>query len=1160
MKKILFSLFCLIFLTFYSFAQQKEANVWMFGKYLGMDFNTIPPSAIITSAMLTFEGCATISDSDGNLLFYTDGTTVWNKNNTEMLNGTGLGGHMSSTQSGIIVPRPQYANLYYIFTVPYQGDPVGLQYSVVDMNEGGGLGKVTEKNVQLVTPVVEKVTAMKASNNEDIWVITHKWRWLEIVGQDTTEHPSNEFVAYKVTAANGVDTANKVVSAVGRYHGGNRYNTQGYLKGAPDGQKLALAVEFDGYYQLFDFNNETGVVSNPITLGSFTKAYGVEFSPNSRYLYITEASLDTLTIMRIFQFNAYAGDSASIVNSKVRIGTATVASTASDGRGALQVGPNQKIYVSRYDFGKLGVINNPNIGGVECHFINDGITLWEGTAHVCRMGLPTFIQSYFAPPSFTYSNICYGDSTQFTIISSLEGVESVTWNFGDGNQSPAWNPKHKYALPGEYVVSLILQYATTNNTAEETVEILTAPVAKFTYIPYCFGAPTQFNDNSNPVAGTVVEWQWNFGDGGTATTKNPQHTFTTQGVHNVSLLVTTNNGCEGDTIQTINQIQPPSAPETPTGPAEICQNSDNKQYQTNSTPGAVSYQWAIAPVTAGTISGTTTSATVDWTSAFSGTASITVAGINTCGEPGNASSPLQVTVNALPIVNAGTDINLLYNTTTIFGEATASGSPPLQYAWEPHDSLVVANIPRPTTIALKASTLFELTVTDDNSCVDSDEILVHIYGGPLGANAYAEPNTICFGDSSQLSCLPSGGSENYTFSWTSIPPGFATNTQNPKVWPSITTTYTVIIYDGYNQVNKTVTVTVKPLPIVNAGTDWLIPYGTATPLIGTVTGSNGPPYGYHWEPTAFIAGWPNVPGPYTTNLYAPQVFVLKGEDGFGCINYDTVVVNLSGGPLGANPYSADTAVCRGDSTLLIAFPYGGNEGYYTISWSPAQDVHSPNSDTTWTKPLSDTTTYTVTVHDGYNTVQESRTVIMFPLPYIDLVPEGVTVINEDRDTVIACVYDTLFLYAGNPGFDYIWSDFSTDDSLRIHTTGIGTAIQTHWVTVTNPVTYCSNTDTITIIFAFNECTGIDDQPDNSSVTCYPNPTSGMLYIVMNNISGNFRISVLDLNGQVVTKEETLSITKNTYTKKIDLSALQQGIYLLHIVNDRTVMNHKIIKQ
>ena len=257
MRKNIF-LGILLIISFISFAQQKEANIWIFGKKTGLNFNTTPPTPVNESQMLTFEGCASIADSDGNLLFYTDGTTVWNSTHSQMTGGTNLGGHMSSTQSGIIVPQPEHPNMYFIFTVPYQGDVEGLQYSVVDMNEGSGLGAVIELNNQLVTPVTEKVTAMKHWNNEDIWVITHKWETMEINGNDTSYYPSNEFYAYKVTEE-GIQE-DPVVSSVGLYHGGNPYNTQGYLKGSPDGTKLALAIQHSNTYQLFDFDNEDRAV------------------------------------------------------------------------------------------------------------------------------------------------------------------------------------------------------------------------------------------------------------------------------------------------------------------------------------------------------------------------------------------------------------------------------------------------------------------------------------------------------------------------------------------------------------------------------------------------------------------------------------------------------------------------------------------------------------------------------------------------------------------------------------------------------------------------------------------------------------------------------------------------------------------------------------
>ena len=68
---------------------QREAAIWYFGQYSGLDFNSGTPVPL-TGSLNTIEGCASISNVQGNLLFYTDGSTVWNANNTIMQNGTGL--------------------------------------------------------------------------------------------------------------------------------------------------------------------------------------------------------------------------------------------------------------------------------------------------------------------------------------------------------------------------------------------------------------------------------------------------------------------------------------------------------------------------------------------------------------------------------------------------------------------------------------------------------------------------------------------------------------------------------------------------------------------------------------------------------------------------------------------------------------------------------------------------------------------------------------------------------------------------------------------------------------------------------------------------------------------------------------------------------------
>ncbi len=98
-------------------ATSGEANTWYFGEFSGLSFNTDPPTALDNGALNTNEGCASISNSDGNILFYTDGLTVYNKLHNVMQNGNDLLGDISSTQSAIICPYPGNTDLYFIFTV-----------------------------------------------------------------------------------------------------------------------------------------------------------------------------------------------------------------------------------------------------------------------------------------------------------------------------------------------------------------------------------------------------------------------------------------------------------------------------------------------------------------------------------------------------------------------------------------------------------------------------------------------------------------------------------------------------------------------------------------------------------------------------------------------------------------------------------------------------------------------------------------------------------------------------------------------------------------------------------------------------------------------------------------------------------------------------------
>lgn len=430
---------------------QNEANIWYFGRNAGLDFNSGTPIALLDGALNTDEGCATISDSGGNLLFYTDGVTVWNKNHTIMLNGTDLKGNLSSTHSAIIVPKPDDSNIYYIFTVDSKGKSNGLQYSEVDLTLDGGLGGITSrKNILLSTPTSEKLTAVKSAVNNSFWVVSHTWL-------------GNEFLAYNVSNT-GVNTT-PVISATGSYVGDLGFaDYVGQIKISPDGTKLAVARgERLSEVQLFDFDAGTGVISNPITVLKptvFKGVYGVEFSPNSNVLY-TSVNFDG-----VYQFNLEVGNAADIINSKLKV------SSVQDKYSSLQLAVDGKIYVAKHSELYLDAIENPDVIGVGCNYQRDHVFL---QGRQSKSGLPPFIQSFFIV-GFEYENLCFGDTTQFNAnISQAYGL--LTWDFGDGNTSNIENPTHTFLNAGDYDVTLSVTSGGEASTETKTVTIYEQPVA-----------------------------------------------------------------------------------------------------------------------------------------------------------------------------------------------------------------------------------------------------------------------------------------------------------------------------------------------------------------------------------------------------------------------------------------------------------------------------------------------------------------------------------------------------------------------------------------------------------------------------------------------------------------------------------------------------------
>ena len=334
---------------------QRQSNIWYFGNGAGLDFNSGSPVAI-SGALNTAEGCATVCDAGGSLLFYTDGVTVYNKNHVTMDNGTGLGGHASATQSAVIVPHPGNSNIYYIFTVSQSITSV-FRYSTVNITANGGLGRVETKNTQVLSGTEENIGVVRGADM--YWILVHKKK-------------SNVFNAYKLTST-GFSTS-AISSTVGTTS--DIYSEPGYMKTNLSGTKVAIAYYQSNRTEILNFDKTTGKLSNPVLLTTY-RNYGLEFSPGGQFLYAHAWGYGT------YQYNLEAGNAAAIQNTRVAIAPAGY-------EGAMQLGPDGKIYIANNGKNALSVISNPNELGTACNYSYASVPLGSGISY---MGLPSVVHT-----------------------------------------------------------------------------------------------------------------------------------------------------------------------------------------------------------------------------------------------------------------------------------------------------------------------------------------------------------------------------------------------------------------------------------------------------------------------------------------------------------------------------------------------------------------------------------------------------------------------------------------------------------------------------------------------------------------------------------------------------------------------------------------------
>jgi len=781
MKKI-YALFLICFSVLIVYGQD-EANHWYFGEFAGLSFQSGNPVAQTDGVLDTWEGCSAISTSSGTLRFYTDGIRVYNRNHQIMPNGNGLLGDPSSSQSGIIVPHPGNNQQYYIFSIDNEdpsGGINGLNYSLVNMNLDNWLGDVvsTEKNVNLTAPLCEKVTAVGHSNGVDTWVITHKWG-------------TNDFYVYKVTT-DGVELT-PVISSAGIVVGGpgtSQHDPKGYMKVSPDGSTIAKANAGLRSVEIFDFDNTTGVVNNAIIDNSLGgEPYGVEFSPNNNFLYIN--TWKTKPSRVLYQYDLKDDD---VIGSRVQI--------ASGANGALQLAPDNRIYVAMAQTGYLSRINQPNKAGSACNYQASAVYL-DGRQSM--WGLPPFVQSFFTfNASFFNDPPCYGYPTQFYENSS-QSPDSLLWDFddpasGSNNTSTEPNPTHEFTTTSNYIVKLTVWIEGFEDAASRFLVVTMPPEPDLGEDTFFCEGDTHILDAGDGYA----EYLWSTG----ATTQ----TIGVQTADSYWCIVHSEEGCSGSDTIVLNAFP---KPEVDLGPdMEFCEGT---LHELNAGPGYESYLWSTGDTTQTLVVQTTNNYWVDV--------------YNSYGCPKRDS--VLLTFHEKPLADAGETQTIDQGETTTLDGSASGGSGNYTYSWEPSDLLVQSDVLDPQTLAIIEPTIFTLTVTDDYGCVSlSDDVLINLYGSTLAAFPFAEPDEFCLGESTTISANASGGGGDYTYSWTSTPSGFTSNLSNFNDFPLADTRYNLYLVDQFgNEFDSFIDVTVIQTDPIDLVPEYIPLYGQDTIVV-----------------------------------------------------------------------------------------------------------------------------------------------------------------------------------------------------------------------------------------------------------------------------------------------------------------------------------------
>ncbi len=367
-----------------------------------------------------------------------------------MENGSDLSGDASSTHSSIFLQKPYSIGEYYIITADdwpnlSGSSNKGVNYSEINVHLNDGLGKVTSKNNLLVKYSAEKIAITKHRNGTYFWVAI-------------PECFTSNLHIFLITE-NGFEK---------KYTFTNLFplleSSWGQIKFSPDGRHLALTWPQPGNSQLsdvmvLDFNNTSGLVNPSQVITGGNGLYGVEFSTNSKYLYLST----WLDKNKVCQCPVVQGTTDYLTGCKFY--------PQHNVSGQLQLGPDERIYIANSSKGYLGVIQFPDSDFVKSGFIDSAITLLPNTK--CYAGLPAI---YVTNERLSAGNICLNDTGRFSVSTNNLKYDSIRW-YIDHSQLPdtTANASSVFTQTGIYDITAVLFSQTRIDTFSRSIMVKPLP-------------------------------------------------------------------------------------------------------------------------------------------------------------------------------------------------------------------------------------------------------------------------------------------------------------------------------------------------------------------------------------------------------------------------------------------------------------------------------------------------------------------------------------------------------------------------------------------------------------------------------------------------------------------------------------------------------------